>query len=78
MTKFAIFNKATGEIEGDCAVCGIYSLSSDADLEGYPVPEGHDKYVLKGDERDKVHEVDHVRGRYKYRVKGDKSGLESA
>ena len=68
MIDFIICNSATGEIEGNCPVCGIISVATQEDYDVYPVPPGHVKHELRGKDRIKVVEIDQAKKRYKHRL----------
>lgn len=77
--KYAIYKLSTGEIEGNCPICGIQTCSDIVDYENDPIPADHGKYILVEEEKDKIHEIDNsnlLKTEYKYKISSDGKTLE--
>jgi len=68
MITYVIHNSDTGEIEDNCAVCGIVSTSNNQELENLVLPPGHTTTKLTRNDKYKIQEIDQERGRYKHKI----------
>lgn len=68
MINFVVFDLATGEIESNCDVCGIYGVSEHSSFASHLIPDTHGKYILNEDELKVIHEFDHAKNKHKHRV----------
>ncbi|MEM4408957.1 MAG: hypothetical protein QXI19_09470 [Candidatus Caldarchaeum sp.] len=67
MITYVIYNLETGEIDGDCSLCGIYGGDL-ATYDSLTLPLDHGKMILAGADQDDILTFDHQSRRYLHRV----------
>lgn len=65
MIHYLVVNEKTGEIESDCAYCGLTACTVQEDFDNFELPPLHSKVLVDDLEYLKMHEIDQTEGKYK-------------